>query len=384
MQDFLRQMQADLVRIWSALTQVQRALFVSVSLGSVIAIVLLVAWAQSPDFQPLFTNLDDTDAGAIISELQTANVPYKLSPDGKRISVPGPRVAEMRLELASKGLPSGGGQLGYADLFDKGIPFGQTDAVQRMNMRRALQGELARTIKSMRGVDTARVTLAIPEPSLFGEEELNSEPTATVLLKLKPGAQFTREQATTVVHLVAKSVERLKPGAVVVADTGGKNYSQELALGDEGSALSAAQQDIKRNFEMNLRRHIQGMLDRVLGVNGAVVQVQSEFDFNQLETNQEIYRPVITTPDGTRSGLIRSQREHVEAYAGKSQFASGIPGTPANIPIYQASDSLGAGAGDYRRSELTRNYEMDKEVRRMIKPPAELKRLSMSVALNGD
>ncbi len=384
MNEFLRQIQSDLARVWGALSRVQKALFLAVGLGSVIAVVMLIAWAQSPDFQPLYTNLEDGDAGAIIAELQTGNVPYQLSPDGRRISVPGPRVAELRIALASKGLPSGGGQLGYVDLFDKGMPFGQTDAVQRMNMRRALQGELGRTIKSMAGVENARVSLAIPEPSIFSEQEQTTEPSATVLLKLKSGATFGRESAQTVVHLVAKSVERLKPQNVIVADTTGKNYTQELNLGDELSALSASQLDVKRGFEQNIRRNIQSMLDRVLGVNGAVVQVQSDFDFNQVEINQEIYQPILQTPDGTRSGLIRSQRENVEAYAGRSGAAAGIPGTPANIPIYQASDSYGAGVGDYRRTEVTRNYEHNKEVRKQIKPPAELKRLSVSVALNGD
>lgn len=384
MNEFLKQMQADLARIWGALTRVQKGLFIAVALGSVVAIVMLIAWAQSPEYQPLYTNLDDSDAGAIIAELQTTNVPYQLSADGKRISVPAQRVAELRITLAQKGLPSGGGQLGYADLFDKGQTFGQTDAVQRMNMRRALQGELARTIKSMAGVDNARVSLAIPEPSLYAEEADTTEPSATVLLKLKTGAKFGREQAQTVVHLVAKSVERLKPSNVIVADTTGKNYSQELNLGDETASLSSSQLDVKKNFEHNVRRNIQAMLDRVLGVNGSVVQVQSDFDFNQVELNQEVYQPVLQTPDGTRSGLIRSQREAVEAYAGRQNLAVGIPGTAANIPTYVASESYGAGVGDYRRTEVTRNYEMNKEVRRQIKPPAELKRLSVSVALNGD
>ena len=374
----------DVSRIWAALTRTQKVLFISVGLGSIVAVVMLVAWAQSPDYQPLFTNLEEADAGAIIAELQTTNVPYQISADGKRISVPGPKVAEIRLSLSAKGLPSGGGQLGYNDLFDKGQPFGQTDAVQRLNMRRALQGELGRTIKSMKGVENVRVSLAIPEPSLYADDEQIVEPSATVLLKLRPGTQFGKESAQTIVHLVSKSVERLKEANVLVADTSGHNYTQELNLGDEGAALSASQLDIKRNYELALRKNLQGMLDRILGPNGSVVQIQAEFDFNQVETNQEIYQPVLTQ-GGTASGLIRSQSQNLEAYAGRNQFAAGAPGTAANIPTYQASDSFGgAGVGDYKRLEDKRNYEMNKEVKRMIKPPAEIKRLSVSVAVNGD
>ncbi|MBI6545163.1 MAG: flagellar M-ring protein FliF, partial [Cyanobacteria bacterium NC_groundwater_1444_Ag_S-0.65um_54_12] len=384
MNEFLQQIRSDLTRIWSALSRTQRLLFLVIALGFIVAVVLLIAWAQSPDYQPVYTNLDETDAGAIIEALQTAKIPYQLSPDGKRISVPGPRVAEVRLQLAQKGLPAGGGQLGYAELFDKGQLFGQTDALQRLNMRRALQGELGKTIKTMAGVENARVALAIPEPSLFSESDQGSEPSATVLLKLKPGTAFGKEQAQTIVHLVAKSVERLREHNVIIADTVGHNYTQELNFGDEESQLSASQLDVKRSFETNLRRNLQGMLDRILGVNGAVVQVQSEFDFNRVELNQEIYQPVLQTPDGTRSGLIRSQREAVEAYVGRPQVAGGAAGTAANIPTYQASESMGSNQGDYRRTEVTRNYEINKEVKRQQKPPAELKRLSVSVALNGD
>ncbi|MBU6429053.1 MAG: flagellar M-ring protein FliF, partial [Cyanobacteria bacterium REEB65] len=266
--------------------------------------------------------------------------------------------------------------------------FGQTDAVQRLNMQRALQGELARTIESIAGVDNARVALAMPQQSLFSENDQNTQTTGTVMLKLRPGAQLTKDQAQTIVNFVAKSVPGLKAKDVIVADTMGRNYSQELNMGDEDVELSGSQLDIKRSFENSLRDNLQNYLDAILGPNGAVVQVQSEFDFNQVETNEKIFQPVIQTPDGTRSGLIRSQHESVEEYNGNSpgMAAGGVPGTTANIPTYQASDSASGGGapGNYRKSDVTRNYSLNEEVKRIIKPPAELKRLSVSVALNGN
>lgn len=381
MNEFLNQVRQELSRIWGGLTGTQRAIFLGVTIASILALIGLVIWAQTPDFQPLFTNLDDTDAGAIIQELQQDHVPYQLSPDGHRISVPGPKVAEMRLALAAKGLPNGQAQQGYSDLFDKNQQFGQTDAVQRLNMQRALQGELARTIRSMDGVENARVALALPPPDLFSDDQ-SSNPTATVMLQLKPGAQFGKEQAQTIVNLVAGSVPGLKPKNVMVADTMGRNYSQDLDLGDTSLALTDSQLDIKRSFERSLRQNIQDMLDQVLGPNGAVVQVQADFDFSQVETNQEIYQPVIQTPGGTQSGIIVSQHEMVEKYGnGASPVMGGVPGTAANIPTYQASGS--SSTGNYSRTDVTRNYDINKEVKRIIAPPAQLKRLSVSVAVNG-
>ncbi len=382
MNEFLRQVRSELSRIWGGLSTPQRLIFVAVTAGAVIALVALLVWAQTPDFQPLFTNLDDTDAGAIIQELQQDHVPYQVSPDGRRIMVPGPKVAEMRLALASKGLPGGSAQEGYSDLFDKSQQFGQTDAVQRLNMQRALEGELARTIRSMVGVDNARVALAVPPPDLFSESDQNNPTTATVMLQLKPGAQFGKEQAQTIVNLVAGSVPGLKPRNVMVADTLGRNYSQELDLGDSSLALSDSQLDVEHAYEASLRNNLQDMLDQILGPNGAVVQVQADLDFSQIETNQVIYQPVVSTPSGTKSGLILSQHEMTEDYSGSRPMAAGVPGTSTNIPTYQASSSTGTG-GAYRRTDVTRNYDNDKEVKRIIKPPAELKRLSVSVALNG-
>ncbi len=382
MNEFLRQLQSDIGRIWSGLSRTQQILFGAVSAVSIAAIVLLLVWARSPEWAPLYTNVTEADAGQIVQKLKDAQVPYEIAAGGKSIMVPRSQVHELRLQMAAQGLPLGG-EVGF-EIFDKNT-FGMTEAVQKLNYQRALQGELSRTISTMDGVEQARVHLVIPEPDLFTDTA--ESPTAAVVLKLYPTSKFSPEQAKTIVHLVSKSVKGLTPSNVVITDVNGRNYSDELALGQDNPLSpeqSLKQLELKRQTELGIRKNLQGMLDRVLGPNGAVVNVVAEMDFSQLETNQETFEPVVTAADGTRSGILRSEREFHERWDGTQGQSGGVPGTATNIPTYEASSSTAAGPGAYEKLDHTRNYEVNKSVQRKIKPPAELKRLSVAVAVNGE
>lgn len=382
MNEFFSQLQSDIGRIWSGLSRTQQILFGAVAAVSIAAIVLLLVWARSPEWAPLYTNVTEADAGQIVQKLKDAQVPYEISADGKSILVPRSQVHELRLSMAAQGLPLGG-EVGF-EIFDKNT-FGMTEAVQKLNYQRALQGELSRTISSMEGVEQARVHLVIPEPDLFTDTA--ESPTAAVVLKLYPTSKFAPEQAKTIVHLVSKSVKGLTPANVVITDVNGRNYSDELALGQDNPLSpeqSIKQLEYKRQAELGIRKNLQGMLDRVLGPNGAVVNVVAEMDFSQQETNQETYEPVITRPDGTSSGILRSEREYHERWDGSAASSGGVPGTATNIPTYEASESVSVGPGGYEKVDHTRNFEVNKSVQRKIKPPAELKRLSVAVAVNGE
>ncbi len=382
MNEFLHQLQSDIGRIWTGLSRTQQFLFGSVAAVSIAAIVLLLVWARSPEWAPLYTNVTESDAGQIVQKLKDSQVPYEISADGKSILVPRSQVHELRLQMASQGLPLGG-EVGF-EIFDKNT-FGMTEAVQKLNYQRALQGELSRTISRMQGIEQARVHLVIPEPDLFTDTA--ESPTAAVVVKLYPTAKFTPEQARTIVHLVSKSVKSLTPANVIITDINGRNYSDELALGQDNPLSpeqSIKQLEFKRQTEQGIRKNLQSMLDRVLGPNGAVVNVVAEMDFSQLETNQETFEPVITGPNGERSGILRSEREQNERWSGDQAQNGGVPGTATNIPTYEASSSTATGAGAYEKLDHTRNYEVNKSVQRKIKPPAELKRLSVAVAVNGE
>lgn len=387
MNDFLKQLQQDILRIWSGLTRTQQIVFGAVAAASVAAVVMLVLWAQTPEWSPLFTNLESADAGQVVEKLKEAKVSYQIS--GNAILVPKGKVHELRLAMASAGLPQGG-TVGF-EIFDKN-QFGMTDALQKLNYQRALQGELVRTIMSLDGVESARVHLVIPEKDLFSDSA--EEPTAAVVIKLKMGARLSTEQAKTITHLVGKSVEGLKEANVVITDVDGRNYTEELGLGRDQSAaspeLTMSQLEIKKQIEGGLRKNLQSTLDRVLGPNNSVVTVAADLDFSQKEINEERYAPVIRNPDGTGTGLLLSSKEIRERYDGSGKPNGGVPGVTSNInagangslPTYQASESTGAGS--YSKDDLTRNYVPNKEVTRKIKAPAEINRLSVAVVVNGE
>ncbi len=387
MNDFLKQLQQDVIRIWTGLTRTQQIVFGAVAAASVAAIVMLVLWAQTPEWSPLFTNLDNADAGQVVEKLKEQKVPYQIS--GSAIMVPKSKVHELRLAMASAGLPQGG-TVGF-EIFDKN-QFGMTDALQKLNYQRALQGELVRTVTSLDGVESARVHLVIPEKDLFSDSA--QEPSAAVVIKLKAGARLTPEQAKTITHLVVKSVEGLKDSNVVITDVDGRNYTEELGLGRDDSMaspeLTLNQLEIKKQIEGGLRKNLQSTLDRVLGPNNSVVTVAADLDFSQEETNQETYAPVIRNQDGSGTGILLSTKELHERYDGSGKANGGVPGVTSNInaganaslPTYQASES--AGAGSYTKDDVVRNYVPNKEVKRKIKAPAEINRLSVAVVVNGE
>ncbi|MBO9540985.1 flagellar M-ring protein FliF [bacterium] len=388
MNDFIKQLQQDIIRIWTGLTRIQRIIFGAVAAASVVAIVMLVLWAQTPEWSPLFTNMDEQDAGQVIGKLKEAKVPYQVS--GTAIMVPKSKVHELRLEMAAKGLPQGG-TVGF-ELFDKS-QFGMTDALQKLNYQRALQGELVRTIQSLDGIESARVHLVIPEKDLFSDSA--EDPSAAVVVKLKSGAKLKVEQVKTVTHLVAKSVEGLKEANVVITDVDGRNYSDEAGFGREDSLaspeLTLSQMEVKKQVEGGLRKNLQATLDRVLGPNNSVVTVAADLDFSQVETNEETYQPVVRNQDGTQTGILRSTKELHESYNGQGGPNGGVPGVTSNIngganaslPTYPASESAGV-PGAYNKSDVVRNFEVNKNVTRKIKAPAEIKRLSVAVAVNGE
>jgi len=198
-------------------------------IAALVAVLFLVN--QGPEYQTLYTQLSPEDSGAVIEKLKEKRVPYKV--DGPAISVPADKVYETRMELAGEGLPQGGG-VGF-EIFDK-TAFGVTDFVQKVNYKRALQGELTRTITQIKEIETARVHLALPEKGVFLDDQKKAR--ASVIVKLRPGRQLTQGQVSSIVHLVANSADDLKPEDVAVVDTAGKMWTSE-ADEDGGMMLSA-------------------------------------------------------------------------------------------------------------------------------------------------
>jgi flagellar M-ring protein FliF len=376
--NFIQQLRDDGQRLFGQLSRRQKiglgALAVAVALGS----AYLFVWAQNPDYTPLYRGLDDKDANAIVMKLREDKVAYELADNGATILVPKRKVDELRLTLAGLELPKHG-TIGF-EVFDR-TSFGMTDQQQKIQYQRALQGELSRTIGTVAGVENARVHLVIPTPDLFSDSDAQKQATATVVLKLGGDRKMGEAQVRSISHLVSGAVEGLKEENISITDTNGNILfdKETLAQSQPNNTLklNEQQQALTKQADERAQRNVQSMLDRVLGPGNAVVKVASELDFNPEQTEEEQY-----TPNGgdTDQKVVRSTRAVTESGQGRNATPGGVPGTTSNIPSYQAQADNGEQAFD--RQDVTTNYEISKRVSKKTKSLGQVKRLSVSVAVN--
>jgi flagellar M-ring protein FliF len=339
-------------------------------IGAVVSgFILLMTWTNRPDYEVLYTNLNQDDAAGIIAKLKEKKTPYQLEQNGTVITVPRENVLETRLTLAGEGLPRGGG-VGF-EIFDK-TSLGTTDFVQKLNYQRAVQGELARTISQFREVEQARVHIAIPRESLFVEEE--KKPTASVILKLRGGMTLNNNQVESIVHLVASAVQGLAPEDVTIADVGGRLFYKKSSS-DITESLSTAQLDYQKGIEDGLRKKVEGMLGEVLGPNKAIARISADIDFQQINITEEKYDP--------DSAVVRSEQRSEEKSEGGSNIPAGIPGVKGSLAgKLEGSANLGNKSLYQKESEIT-NYEINKINRQVLGPAGSIKRLSVAVMIDG-
>ncbi len=311
---------------------------------SIIAVIMLVTWANKPTFGVLFSNLEAEDASKIIDKLKQASVPYELGDAGKAILVPKDKVYELRLQMAGQGLPKSS-VVGY-EIFDK-PSFGMTDFTQKVNYKRALEGELEKTILQLDEVQAASVHIVIPEKALF--ESQQQKTTASVFLKLKEGAQLSPGEINGVQRLVAASVEGLHASDVTIVDARGNLLSQKTSGID---ALTSAQYDLQSKVENYLANKAQTMLDAVLGPGNAIVRVNASLDFSQVEKTTEQYDP---------NSVVLSEQT--------MQQHAPVPGDTSNN-----------GSG---QTNTVTNYDVGKTVEKIVGTIGGVKKLSVAVLVNG-
>ena len=350
--------------IWAGFTSGQKTMLALALVGLVAGGFVFTRWAATPTYTPLYGNLAAADAASITSELNSRGVAYKLTDGGATILVPQDSVYQLRLDMSSKGLPTQGAP-GYSLLDKQGIT--TSEFRQRVDYQRALEGELSRTIGAIDGVSNATVHLVIPADDLFTADA--SKPTASVLLRGKPGAKFSPQQVQAIVHLVASSVEGLQPEAVTVADAGGKVLS---AAGSDGVGGGDAQATKSKEFEDGLARSIEAMLTPVAGSGGAVVRVNASLDFDERSTTTERFEK----PDPTAPLLSESTSK--EAFAGPgSGTAGGTLGTGTG-----ATGTPGA-ASNYQKDQADRSFAVGKVTEQVKSAPGRVSRLSVAVLLDG-
>ena len=359
MQARLAVLRTQLGNLFRAQPPARRIVIAAAGLGSLAAVLALAWWAQRPLYRPLFTHLAEQDAGAIVEALRAEKVPFRLEDGGRTILVPAERLYELRLALASRGLPEGGG-VGF-ELFDRQT-LGQTDFLQRLNYQRALQGELGRTISRLGGVESARVHLALPERSPFVGED--RRPSASVAVKLAPGRALSAGQIDGIVHLVAASVEGLAADGVTVIGEGGRMLTTDRRGGEAGASRTAL--EMQASIERQLAERVESMLGAVVGRDKAIARVAATLDFARVERSEETYDPERTA--------LRTQRSTREVTSG-TRTGGGGPGVQPNLTEPENPRT--------ERRDESQNYEVSKVVSHTIAPAGAVKQLSVAVLIDG-
>ena len=371
------------------------------ALGVVVLVAVAIAavvLGRQPDWRVLFANLSDKDGGAVVAQLTTMNIPYKYAEGGGAVMVPADKVHDVRLRLASQGLPKG--SVAGFELMENSR-FGMTQFQEKLNFQRGLEGELTRSIQALGSVQSARVHLALPNQNGFFREQ--QKPSASVLLTLYPGRSLERSQIAGIVHLVASSVPELAPTAVSVLDDSGKLLSDSGNAGDAAGAVDGQQLQYRQQLEQLYTRRILDILEPVVGRQNVKAQVTADVDFSQTEATSEEHRPNLTA----ETSAVRSQQtvEVTGAGAGGAAPAGGVPGATTNqppgpttapvngtaAPLAPTAATAGAGAATAaaaagaktpgKRESIT-NYEVDKTVKTVRNATGQIRRLSAAVVVN--
>jgi flagellar M-ring protein FliF len=364
----------QIVNIYKNMPLSRKIIAGSVIVLVVISFAIMFYWANKTEFQPLYSNLSSGDASAIVDKLKEQNVPYKLQNNGSSIVVPSDRVHDTRLTLAGEGLPKGGG-VGF-EIFDK-TEFGTTEFVQQINYKRALQGELGRTIEKFDEVDEARVMIVLPKDSVFVED--TKPASASVLLRLTKDIPESKIDA--VVNLVAGAVKDLPTERVTVTDTSGRILYKGKSEAEKAAEIADkrvnTQMKYKKFYEESLSSRIETMLERIVGKDRAIVRISTEMDFSKEDINEEIYDPneLNTTHVRSRKNLAESKEEFKTPDENISSVNPIVPpgqeGAPQNRIIKG------------NKQEDIVNYEISKRIRSTEKPFAVLTRLSVAAVIDG-
>ena len=357
--------------IWSRLPLAGRISVIAAAVGTLGLLAAVVYYGSQAEYAVLFSDLKPTDAQAIVEKLKASNVPYSLSNNNTTVSVPAERVAEMRLEMASSGVLSGG-HVGF-DLFDK-TSFGATDFTQQVNYRRAIEGELAKTLEGMDEVEQARVHLTPKKESIFTEKEEGAK--ASVMLRVRQGKELSQERTDAIVSLLSSAIEGLDPSNVSVMDTRGRLLT---AAGSKRGAFSDAgafhaQLEAKQKFEAETAARVITLLEPISGDGKVRADVSADVDFSQVEQTEEKYNP--------QSQVIRSQQTSQEV-RNSAQNQNPAVGARANDPTLPpaAAPQQNTQNNDQRQA-MTTNYEIDKTVRRTVGGGGRINRMSVSVVLD--
>ncbi len=365
------QIKDDIISLWDSFDKKVKIIIVSAVLGTMISLLLLANWARQPDYDVLFRNLAAEDSGEIVQSLREEGVSYRLRDGGSTVLVPRTDVYEMRVQLASGDLPSGG-VTGF-EIFDE-TQIGATDFQQQVNYQRALSGELTRTIRQIENVEHAEVQITPQRESIYIERDESAK--ASVMIALRPGSDLGLDKINGIANLVASGVEGLVPQNVTIVDSTGRLLSAQLDFDEDESGFGDDQDrhELTRRVENDMRQNLAMMLSRVFGPDNFAITVNAELNFDKKDVLTRTYEPVVND-----EGIIRSEQGRIESSEGGSVDSEGVPGTTSNIPQYEVEDGQ---YETYESEEWTRNYEVNERVEELTQAPGVIERLSVSVMIN--
>ncbi|HEX2853453.1 MAG TPA: flagellar basal-body MS-ring/collar protein FliF [Opitutaceae bacterium] len=359
----------SLLSLWKQLGLNQRVSLIVASVAVAGGLIAVMVWSKRPDYQLLYARLGEKDAGAVISYIQSQNIPHQITAGGSAVQVPSNMVYKLRMDLATKGIPSGDG-VGF-EIFDKG-QFGLSDFVQRTNYLRALQGELARTISQLQGVRSARVMIVQPENRLLLTEQ-GVKATASVFVDIG-GGRLDAEQVNSIRNLVANAVQGLSTDQVAVVDNRGRVLSEELKQ-DPTLGTASSQMRYRQQVEDYLAKKVESMLSAVIGPGNAVVRVSAEIETEATTQLLEKFDP--------EGQVVRSQTETVDTNnTAETRGNGGVAGVSANVPEKAQGAADGPrplSTSEQNRKNRTTSYEINRTTTNITRSPGTVKNVTAAV-----
>ena len=346
-----------------------------VALGSVILAFFiffsfLIARFSNTDMALLYADLDLSDSSQIVNKLESMDIPFQIKNGGQQIFVPGDQLDRLRLLMAQEGIPQGG-SIGY-EIFDRSETFGVSSFVQNINHVRALEGELSRTISSLKNVSKSRVHLVLGKREIFDRQ--TQEPRASIILKMQGSHRLSRSEVQAVQHLVAAAVPGLNPTQISIIDDRGTLLARG---GDENSSYTASHaEEMRMQFQQSMRRSVEDMLERTVGVGKVRVEVQADLDYDHITTSEENYDPESKVTRSTQTSEETSNSVESDG-AQTVTVENDIPGGAAN-----AADANKVHSRTNRTDE-TVNYEISKILKNTVKEVGNIKKLSIAVLVDG-
>ncbi len=361
---------SDTVQLFKDMGPVKLVTMAVVTMLILGGMIFMSIHISTPSVVPLFSGLDSDDSSKIAAELEGMGIYYEMHQGGSQIMVPHDKVLNVRMNLAKDGLPSGRANIGY-ELFDKDDALGVSSFVNNVNLLRALEGELGRTITAFEKIETARVHLVIPKQDIFSKRK--QEPTASVILKVRGGQIMERSEITAISHLVATAVPGLNIRRITIVDVKGRPFKKGASSDDDPGFIASNSEEFRVQYEKRIKNTIEDLVSRSVGVGRVEVQVSANIDFDKITMNSEIF-----DPDGQVARSVQTTEERGDSTDG----GGGGVSAGNNLPGGEAQTQGGAKNTTERIDEVT-NYEVSKTIKHHVKETGTVTKLSIAVLVDG-